>query len=418
MRRLLTFDLSLTLILLLSCLSVAHPSPTPVEAESVPDTIVKRAVCTPSSGASASIDDVPSIRQAITACGNGGTIVLPADKTYMLKSQLDFAGCVNCDIQIEGRIKASDDLTYWNGKRYMIQLNGVKGANIRSLTGSGQIDGNGQAAWDRFATDTNFKRPTLLVISASSNVAVSGLHFKNAQNVFVSVGSGSTRLAFSNLDLRAISKTANRPKNTDGFDIGGCSDVTMSSIYVENQDDCIAFKPGCNYLTVTDITCVGSHGLSVGSLGKSPGGYDTVQNVYVRGAIMRNSTKAAGIKLYPGGSAHGTALVRNVTWEDITVDNCDYAFQHSACYNEDEAYCKTNPSVAKVTGIRLKNFRGMTSSKKAPTVAEVYCAIEGSDCDIKVENWKVKSPQSSSNFLCDQISGQELGLTCIQTDPY
>lgn len=411
----LSSHLSLILALLMSVTGVANSSPSPVRV--VPDKVVKRAVCTPSSGASASIDDVPSIRQAITTCGNGGTIVLPADKTYILKSQLDFTGCINCDFQIEGRIKASDDLTYWNGKRYMIQLDGIKGAKIRSLTGSGLIDGNGQAAWDKFATDTTLKRPTLLLISGSTDVSVFGLDFKNAQNVFVSGGKSSSRLAFSNLDLRAISKTANRPENTDGFDIGECNGVTMSSIYVENQDDCIAFKPGCNYLTVTNITCVGSHGLSVGSLGKSPGSYDTVENVYVKGAIMKDSTKAAGIKLYPGGSAHGTALVRNVTWENVTVDNCEYAFQHSACYNEDESYCIANPSLAKVTDIHIKNFHGNTNSKKAPTVAEVYCAVEGPNCQMTVEDWKVKSPKSTSDFLCDKISSSALGVTCIQTDP-
>ncbi|KAH6612999.1 putative extracellular exo-polygalacturonase [Boeremia exigua] len=405
--------LPLILSLLLDCIGVANSSASPVRV--VPEKLVRRAACIPSSGASTSFDDVPSIRQAITLCGNGGTIVLPTDRTYTLKSQLDFAGCVNCDFQIEGSLKASDDLAYWNGKRYMIQLNGVKGAKIRSLTGTGQIDGNGQAAWDWFATDTTLKRPALLVISASTDVTVSGLRFKNAQNVFVSVGSSSSRLLFSDLDLRAISRTSNRPKNTDGFDIGESNEVTISSVYVENQDDCIAFKPGCNHLTVTGITCVGSHGLSVGSLGKSPGSYDTVQNVYVKGAVMRNSTKAAGIKLYPGGSAHGTALVRNVTWEDVTVDNCEYAFQHSACYNEDMSYCSANPSQAQVSDIFVKNFHGTTSSKRASTVAEVYCAVEGPDCEIKVEDWSVRSPKSASNFLCDKISSSDLGVTCVQT---
>lgn len=43
-----------------------------------------------------------------------------------------------------------------------------------------------------------------------------------------------------------------------------------------------------------------SHGLSVGSLGKSAGSTDLVQNVVVNGANMVDSTKAVGIKLYQG----------------------------------------------------------------------------------------------------------------------
>ncbi|KAF2174459.1 glycoside hydrolase family 28 protein [Zopfia rhizophila CBS 207.26] len=54
-----------------------------------------RTVCTPASAGSASTDDAPAIRADITQCSNGG------------------------------QIKASDYLNYWNGKRYMIQLNGV-----------------------------------------------------------------------------------------------------------------------------------------------------------------------------------------------------------------------------------------------------------------------------------------------------
>lgn len=77
-----------------------------------------------------------------------------------------------------------------------------------------------------------------------------------------------------------------------------------------NDDDCIAFKKGANYVTVDTITCTGSHGLSVGSLGGSAGTTDTVQNIYVTNANMKTSTKAVGIKLYPGGSEHGSAIVK------------------------------------------------------------------------------------------------------------
>lgn len=52
-----------------------------------------RATCTPASGGSASIDDVPAIESAFKACGSGGIIVIPAGKTYMLRTTLDFTGC-------------------------------------------------------------------------------------------------------------------------------------------------------------------------------------------------------------------------------------------------------------------------------------------------------------------------------------
>lgn len=37
---------------------------------------------------------------------------------------------------------------------------------------------------------------------------------------------------------------------------------------------------------------------------------------------MIDSTKALGIKVYQGGSSTGTALVKNVTYDGVVVDNC------------------------------------------------------------------------------------------------
>ena len=66
------------------------------------------------------------------------------------------------------------------------------------------------------------------------------------------------------------------PKNTDGFDVGKSQFVTIRNIKVSNQDDCVAFKAGADFASVSNITCTGSHGLSVGSLGGGAGSADTV----------------------------------------------------------------------------------------------------------------------------------------------
>lgn len=103
--------------------------------------------CTPVAGGSASIDDVPAITSAIASCGNGGTIVIPAGTTYYLNSVLDFAGCVGCDFQVEGLLKFSSSTKYWEGRTAMINVKNIAGIKIRSVTGKGVIDGNGQNAY-------------------------------------------------------------------------------------------------------------------------------------------------------------------------------------------------------------------------------------------------------------------------------
>ena len=68
--------------------------------------------------------------------------------------------------------------------------------------------------------------------------------------MFIAQKGGVVDINYSDLTMTAVSKSANAPKNTDGFDIGESTYTTIKNIYVSNQDDCVAFKPGCNYVTV------------------------------------------------------------------------------------------------------------------------------------------------------------------------
>ncbi|CZR66596.1 probable polygalacturonase 1 precursor [Phialocephala subalpina] len=395
-----------TLVLLfLSFVSIVSARGTPVRGD-VTHVNGKRAICTPSSAANAGTDDVPAIESAIASCGNGGTIVIPAGKTYAIRSTLSFAGCTNCDFQIEGTLKASDDLTYWEGKKAIFLVSDITTAKIRSVTGTGLVDGNGQAAWDYFATNTSYARPTLMYITGSSGISVSNLKFQNAPNVFHSAAGDSKNIAYSDITLTATSSSSNAAKNTDGWDIGPASYVTITNVAVTNDDDCVAFKPGADYVSVSGITCTGSHGLSVGSLGKS--GSDVVSNVYVYNATMVSSTKAVGIKLYPGG--YGTATVSNVTWDTVTVTGCDYAAQIQSCYGEDATYCASNPGSGSITDVYFKNFKGTTSTKYEPVIANLDCPADGT-CDVYLSGWSVKPPSGTAEYLCASIDSTP-GVTC------
>ncbi|KAF9880836.1 extracellular exo-polygalacturonase [Colletotrichum karsti] len=372
--------------------------------------LAQRAFCTPTSAGSASKDDAPSIIDAIKKCGNGGTIVIPKGTTYMIGSVLDFTGCNNCDFQLEGTLKVLENFSYWNGKQTIINVKKITGAKIRSLTGSGVIDGNGQGSWDKFAADKTYDRPTLLYITGSSNVQVSGITVKNPPSFGLSTAGDSTNVAFRDISLSAVSSSSNLPKNTDGFDIGPASHVTVQNVTVVNNDDCVALKAGADYVEIRDITCSGSHGLSIGSLGKTAGSTDFVKNVFVGNAIMKTSTKAAGIKVYPGGSTHGIATVSNVTWDGVVVDNSDYAFQVQTCYGETAEFCASNPPTSQITDIFVKNFSGTTSTKYKGVTANVNCPVKGS-CEIAFTNWKVKAGSGTATVACAN-SGSVTGVTC------
>ncbi|KAE8152971.1 putative endo-xylogalacturonan hydrolase A [Aspergillus avenaceus] len=381
----------------------------PIEPRLSGNAIIKpRAACTPTAGGNPSTDDVPAIRKAIESCGDGGTIVIPTNTTYYLNSVLDFKGCSNCDFQVEGVLRFSSSTDYWEGKTAMISVSDIDGLKIRSLTGLGVIDGNGQEAWDRFAGDSSYRRPTLLYVTGGSDIEVSGLRQTNPPNVFISVKGDASNIHFTHLTMDATSESENRPKNTDAFDIGASTYVTVSTVTISNDDDCVAFKPGANYVTVEDVSCTGSHGISVGSLGKSSN--DTVQNVYAHNITMIGSTKAAGIKTYPSGGDHGVSTVKNVTFSEFIVEGCEYAFQIQSCYGEDEDYCQDSPGDAVLEGIVVEGFSGTTSDKYDPVVANLNCGANGI-CDVTINAFEVKAPSGSARILCANTPSS-IGVTC------
>ncbi|KKK16348.1 hypothetical protein ARAM_007085 [Aspergillus rambellii] len=369
-----------------------------------------RAVCTPKAGGSPKIDDVPAITKAFASCGHGGTIIIPKGSTYHLNSVLDLGGCSNCDFQIEGLLKFTGSTSYWNGKYAMINIHKITGLKMRSLTGAGVVDGSGQDSWDLFASNSNYRRPTLLGIGGSSNLEVSNLRLTNPPNVFVSVKSGTEHAVFSGLRLDARSVSRHPAINTDGFNIGQSTHVRITKTTVANDDDCIAFQSGSSDITVQDITCRGSHGLSVGSLGKTNA--DTVQNIWIEGATMIGCSKAAGIKTYPGGAGagHGQATVRNVTWADVDVQACDYAIQIQSCYGTSPADCEKHPGDAVLEDVTFTGFTGTTNSKYGSALANLNCGARGT-CGVTVRDFSVKAPSGKGEVLCGNTPSH-LGVAC------
>ena len=366
--------------------------------------------CTPSSAGDPSVDDVPAINAALATCGDGGTIIIPAGQTFMIRSPLNFRDCNGCDFQIEGTLKVSDDLAYWEGRTGFFMVQNATKATFHSVTGTGLIDGSGQKYWDYFATNSTYRRPYLLYLGNASDVIFTKLNVINAPFWFFFITDGSTNVKFSELVITAKTTSKNRPANTDGFDTGECSYVTITNTHVTNGDDCVSFKSGSNYVTVDNITCVGSHGLSVGSLGGQAGKPSIVSNIYASNAKMIDSSFALRIKFYPGGPSHGTVLVSNVTYKDITVDNCEYAFLVDNCYESTSEQCKQYPSAAKLYDVYLINVTGKTSTTHDPVVAKIAGPPNGT-CDITFKQWDIVAPSGKSTVLCSNYD-HPTGITC------
>jgi polygalacturonase len=90
----------------------------------------------------------------------------------------------------------------------------------------------------------------------------------------------SQRLSFRRLHIDAPALGAHG-HNTDGFDPWACEDVEFIDSYYSAGDDCVAVKSGrdsnathpwpcgttypARNITIDNITCDGSHGLTIGS---------------------------------------------------------------------------------------------------------------------------------------------------------
>jgi galacturan 1,4-alpha-galacturonidase len=223
--------------------------------------------------------------------------------------------------------------------------------------------------------------------------------------VFISIRDSTAKASLTNLTLRAKSSSKVLPKNTDGIAVGKSTDVRISNITVYNQDDCVTFKPGANFVTVDTVTCTGSHGISIGSLGKDNA--DSVSNIHVKNAHMIKSSKAAGIKTYPPTNGHGTSTVTNATFSSFKVEDCDYAIQIQSCYPDKS--CEGGG--AKLSGILFEDFTGMTSKRNDPVTANLNCGKAGGVCDVRVSKYAVKAPSGSGKVLCGSVP-KVFGVGC------
>lgn len=117
--------------------------------------------------------------------------------------------------------------------------------------------------------------------------------------------------------------------------------------------DCVSFKPNSTNVVVQNLVCVGSHGISIGSLGQYEGETDIVENLQIYNISMTNASDFARIKVWPGVQTDfqthlkgggGLGYVRNVTYDLLYSNNNDRAITITQCYGQsNETLCNEYP---------------------------------------------------------------------------
>ena len=189
----------------------------------------------------------------------------------------------------------SNDTDYWQANSFDFVFQNVTsffklGGNDVNIYGGGTIDGNGQVWYDLYAKDIFTLRPVLFGIDGLKNSILSDLLLRYSPEYYHFVAN-SSNVIFDNINISGGSKSANVAKNTDGWDTYRSTDITIQNSYINNGDgetplllpalndlitseDCVSFKPNSTNILVQNLVCIGSHGISVGSLGQYVGEFE------------------------------------------------------------------------------------------------------------------------------------------------
>lgn len=141
---------------------------------------------------------------------------------------------------------------------------------------------------------------------------------------------------------------------------------------------------------------------------------------------MHNGSDGARIKVWPNAPSAmspdlqgggGSGRVRNITYEDVTVDNVDYALQITQCYGQRNlSLCQEHPSRLTIDDITFRRFKGKTSRKYQPLIASLACS-SAEVCDrIYALDINVFSPGGTRQAFCMNQDPKKLDIEC--TDNY
>lgn len=172
------------------------------------------------------------LQKAIDDCAKegGGVVSLPAGEyltgTLVLKEN------VTLNLEKEAKILGSKSIADYPDKGRRKALVFAEKVNNISVTGEGEIDGNG-AAYNKGNDAPN--RPTLVLLLDCNKVKVDGVKLSNA---------GFWTFRFVRCDGVDISKVyveGHANWNNDGFDIES-RNVTITDCVLDTDDDAICFK--------------------------------------------------------------------------------------------------------------------------------------------------------------------------------
>ncbi|EGO19068.1 glycoside hydrolase family 28 protein, partial [Serpula lacrymans var. lacrymans S7.9] len=350
-------------------------------------------------------DDTPALLSALqdTTYTSDVTILFAPNTTYNVWSPIVFPVFTNVEVRIEGNLSYPTNMTTVQSK---ISFMGGNNVTLRGNTDPdwGWVDGHGQQWWNIME---QAGRPYGWLFGNITNGVIRDMKiYKPIAWNFLTTGSSYLHV-FNNIIL-AGSDNASFPFNTDGFSAGG-TDMLFERNHVHNGDDCITVINGAKNITFRDSYCEGSHGLSVGSLGKA--GQDSqVSDLLFENVIMNHTLYGARFKSWTGGNG----LAQNATWRNIMFIDVMFPIYVTQNYWDQNVGPKpnsTNTNETHIENFLFENFVGVIND--TPGYVEGSCISD--PCWYAVTNATGKEvvifdlyPDTATNIVAKDIFARTL----------
>lgn len=283
-------------------------TPAPVTLPSIPSGSYN---ITSYGASTSSSDNATAIQNAINAAiaAGGGTVVVPSGT--FLSGPITLGSHINLNLA-SGAILKMLPYGTWPGSTVFISATNCTDIEI---SGSGTIEGQGQAWWTAFASNSSLARPQQVSISNSDKVEITGIRLQNSPHEHIWV-KGDTHLTISGITIYTVPAAGQSPaKNTDGIDL------TATNAYLVNNnitcgDDNIAMSG--KYIDIESCTFGPGHGCSIGSITKNGVSFVTVHNCTFNGTTsgirMKSARDRGGVVQYLAYNNNTMTNVPNPVW--------------------------------------------------------------------------------------------------------
>ncbi|KAM0701492.1 hypothetical protein Q7P35_011854 [Cladosporium inversicolor] len=254
--------------------------------------------------------------------------------------------------------------TTFGYKEWEGPLVSVSGDSL-TIDGTGAtLDGDGARWWDTKGSNGGKTKPKFFYAHSVTNSVIKGLTIKNSPVQVFSINT-ATNTQFNGITINNKDGDSKGGHNTDAFDVGSSTKITISGATVYNQDDCLAVNSGTQ-ITFTGGYCSGGHGLSIGSVGGRSD--NTVDTVNILDSQIVNSDNGVRIKTVSGA----TGKVTGVTYSNIKLTNiAKYGIVIEQDY-ENGSPTGTPTAGVPITGLTVKGVTGSVSSNAVPVY--ILCA--------------------------------------------